>query len=148
MERCQSTRKIHDESAIRKNVPPNKNIVWRVQGGQTHDIRLDIGGRQNEPDSEVGSDDGGAAGFMDFPTVDWFETELAGEPRTHSRSSSARIDLSKDRHQARSLERNGGDSNLDRWPILDKLIDRLGNSDLGPGGFFVICHRDSDFRPE
>ena len=148
MEHGQSTRKVHLNPAIRKNIPPNKNVVWRVQGGQTHNVCLDFSGWKKQRDPEVRCDDGVAPSLVHDPSIDWVEAESVAQARAHSRTRGARVDLSADHNLSRTVIRSGRDANLDRWPELEKIIDRLSNCDLGPGGFFVICHRDTDFRPE
>jgi hypothetical protein len=51
MQASPATDKIYDNSAIRKNIPPDKNIVWRVEGGHTSYAYLDLAARFQQKDS-------------------------------------------------------------------------------------------------
>lgn len=68
---------INNENAIREYVAPNKNIVWRVQGGQTCYISLDIQAWQGEAHSEDGDENWFAPGLPNFSLADWAEIEFS-----------------------------------------------------------------------
>jgi hypothetical protein len=72
---------------------------------------------------------------------DWFEVEFSGQPRAYGGAASARVDLCQGRSPS-CPEGNGRDADFNGWPVLNEVINRLSVSNLGPAGFFVICHRD------
>ena len=88
--------KVNDKPAILKNVTPDKNIVWRVQGGQSHDIYLDIGGGKKKSHPEIGRNDGLASCLMDYAGIDWAEAEFERESRADPSSRGACINLGND----------------------------------------------------
>jgi hypothetical protein len=46
-------------------------------------------------------------------------------------------------HNLAAQERMGRDAYIDSGTALNEIIDRLAKVDLGPSGFFVICHASS-----
>ena len=143
MKTHQSSRKINSKPTIRQHVTSDQNIVWRVQE-ETHHIHLNIGRGKEQPDPVLVDLDGLTSGIANLPFTDWIEAEFADQFRAEPGLSGARVDLSEYSHHPRSFEGNGRDANFDRWPIFEKFVDLLSNSDLGPRGFFIICHRDSE----
>jgi len=147
MEHDQSAREIHLNPTIRKNIPPYKNVVWRVKGGEFHHLKIKLNGCEVESDVEAGDDDRLEAGYVGGGFPNFVKSKFFSESGPQTRANSAGVDLGEDHNLSRTVKRRGRDADLDRWPELENLIDRLSNCDLGPAGFFVICHRDSDFRP-
>jgi hypothetical protein len=73
---------------------------------------------------------------------DRFSVKNAGQSRAYCSAGGSGIDQGNDSHAFRPVNGEGHDANFDRGPILDEIIDRLSKSNLGPTGFFVICHSD------
>src|SRR5688572_4495979 len=93
-------------------------------------------------DRKVGNEEFFSPGFVDFAAGDRLDVKNACEPRADACAPGSRVDLSEDRYGPRSLrERERGDCSFDGGPVFEKLLDRLFNTDLGPAGFFIVCHR-------
>lgn len=131
-----------------QHVSANKNIVWRIKGGEAHDVSLDISKWQRDLDAEIRRLKFFEARLMHAAPGNRFKRELEREWCADARTGGPSVDLSEDLITGTALGRANDNSN--GWPMLDKLIDRLANSDLGPKGFFVICHRGEphDLREE
>ena len=83
-------REINDQPGFCKNIPPNKNIVWRGKGGESCDLRVDIeSGRQEQTNLEELRGDGISPGFVDNAGIDWVEAHLARQSRAHAGATGA-----------------------------------------------------------
>jgi hypothetical protein len=76
MKRSGAVREINGETARGKKIPADQEIVWRIKGGETHDLSLDISAWQSDPSAEQGSGNGGKRWLMNFSPPDWLEVEF------------------------------------------------------------------------
>lgn len=134
-----ATQKVDGQPTDREYVPAKKKIVWSGKGGETYDVYLDIGKWVAEHDLEVGRANVGQSGSVDDPTRDGNEPKFFSESWADAAAAGPGVDLRQDAGagastQRRNLDLNGG-------AILNEVIDRLANSNLGPSGFFIIAHR-------
>jgi len=140
MKRGGAGREINREAAAGKEITADKNIVWRIKGNETHDISLDITRWQRNSDPEIGCMDGGKARLVNFSPPNWLKVERRGQGFTDTGAGGPGVNLSE------SVDiwaaDNVADNNLDRRPIFENIIDRLAKFDLGPNGFFIVCHSD------
>ena len=141
MEKRSAARKIDKEPTVREYVPPNKKVVWRTQGGQTYNVRLDIGRREARSDAEIGGDYWFSTSFVNFPLVDRIEGEFLSEPGAHAASSGSRVKKREDIQITIGDGEGRCHADLNGRAILKELVDGLGELDLGPNGFFIIAHR-------
>jgi len=144
MQSRHATNKIDNKATTRKNIAPNKNVVIRRDAGQPKNISIYLdAGRKEQSHPKIVAFDGFAPGLASDTDVDRLEIKFACQPRANSGARCASVDQSENAYHTGALKGHRRDADCDRWPVFDKVIDLLGNSDLGPAGFFVICHRDS-----
>jgi hypothetical protein len=140
---CDAVGEIDREFAIRKNIASDKHIMWRVQGGHSHDIQIDVGRWQEQSDVEIRGFDRRQASLIKSAKINRLEAEFFGKAFTDACAARPGVDLGENPRSHRTLNKGrGGNFDGEGWPILEKVIDRLSVSDLGPAGFFIICHRD------
>jgi hypothetical protein len=133
--------KIHHEPAIRKDVPPNKNVMWRAKGGEASHFVLNIGMGQRQANKMVGDHKALPPGLMDFAMLPiWHQAESFSELCTDPSASRASVNLGEDPRTVSAV--NACDADLNSGAILDQLVNRLTKCDLGPSGFFIIGHHD------
>ena len=106
-----AAREINNQAALRQNIPPNKNVVWRVKGGQSYNLQLNIGGGQCEADHVVTGANGLAPCFSDFSRSEGFEFEFFDELGADASPVSAGVDLSQNAFWLETKRRDGTNTN-------------------------------------
>ncbi len=144
MKRRGAVSEIDDEAATSKDIATDKNVVWRIKGGESYDLSLDVAGWQRDSNTEEGSDDWWQPGLVSFGVPNIFKFQMQGQRFTDGCNSRSGVDLRQGFDAWPPVD--GADQNIDAGAVLDNVIDRLAKCDLGPSGFFVICHRDSRER--
>lgn len=134
--------KINKKPAIGKNVAAKKNIVWRVQGGQVHHLKVDLGGREVEPDHVAGSDNGAEARYVCGGFPNFVKSKFCGETGPQTRATGTGVDLGTHGSHALAEKGHGRNSDIECGTVLENVLDRLLDYDFGPGGFFIVCHPD------
>ncbi|WP_145718462.1 hypothetical protein [Mesorhizobium tianshanense] len=138
----QTGRKVDSDTKAREQVTADKNVVRISERRQRGDIKFHVHRGGVQSDSE---DIGGywlSPSLMDLSNVDWLESKPLGNAGANSTTGSAGVDLSQDTKLG-ALEIGTANLNADCRTVLEQTVDRLLKAELGPNGFFVICHRDA-----
>jgi hypothetical protein len=144
MKRRGAIGEINSQSATREEVAPDKNVVWRIKGAETHNLSLDIAAWQRDADAEEWRRNRGKPRVVSFSPPSWQKIKSGGQRFADACSGRAGIDLREGFDSWPSIDCADGD--LNGRAMLDDVIDRLADSELGPNGFFIVCHRDSRQR--
>jgi len=135
-----SATKVHHKAATRKNIPANKNIVWRVEGGKSYDLQVEFSAGEVESNLKCRRDDRVSPRVVQFAVVNSDKPKSFSQSSADARSRRAGVNLGTGARHLSANERIGGDANLERRPVLNQVVDVLAKVDLDPNGFFVICH--------
>ncbi|MGB3830894.1 MAG: hypothetical protein WA975_03410 [Mesorhizobium sp.] len=138
-----------------KDISPNEKIVGLGEGRQTGDMTTDTHGAQlarwritkSHDDIDLMKIDGDpfSAGLDYIAGTMSPELKTSDHVGADAAHGGASVDLSENAHSV-GLRGNIANGGSDRRPVLDQVIDTLSKADLGPDGFFVICHRGAPLR--
>lgn len=138
-----SGRKIDAQPRSPQNVATDNDIVWFPKEWQSNDFRFKLQSAEAQTDAVEGDDDWFASCLSEESVV---AVRSQGKPPrylgTDTGAMRSRVDLCQHDNRVGLDKRNGSNANLESWSVLSKVIDGLAKADLGPAGFFVVCHRD------
>jgi hypothetical protein len=137
-----SVGKVDNKAGFRENIPADEDIMGLCERRKSNDIKFYIHTWEEKADFEVVGGNWFPASLVDHAGVDWFQSQPRCESGANPRTSRAGVNKRQDVEQAFGAA-GFSDPNGSARAMADQVLDRLLKADLGPDGFFVICHRDS-----
>jgi transcriptional regulator with XRE-family HTH domain len=110
-----------------------------VEAGEpeTGEIYVSAKSWKGDADAEDKAEDWLATCFDNLSSAERRDSESLGKPEADSGAGRTGIDEGKPPEGITA----GRDIDLERRSMLPQIIDLLTDRDLGPGGFFIVCHR-------
>src|SRR5471030_300561 len=87
---------VHCQPAASEYVATNKNVVWRVKGGETCDISLNIEEWQRESDAEIRDLNRRQSRLMKFTPRDRLKFQMKSERLADAGAGGAGVNLGED----------------------------------------------------
>lgn len=140
MKRGPAARKVDGKAAAGENIPADDGVVWFAQGRQPSDFQLGVKRGHSQPDPVDRGDDWFASCFVDGPVIDWRQSKPLRDLGADTGAMRTGINKREGRDGCGAV--NGRtNADLHAGAVLTQVVGRLAEIDLGPTGFFVICHR-------
>ena len=140
-ERGHARREVDGELPEREYVPTYEQFMrWR-QTGKLDDLEREPAARlKHQPYLIEGSVEDIAAWLADASPADRSEIEPDRQIARDGRAERTGVELSGASDRS-APGRQTRDADAESGTVLAEVIGRLAGLDLGPSGFFVICHR-------